>query len=142
MTLLPATTEEPEVTEKPESAGKLTLLLQVRETDPAPGYILLQGENTVGFLPLPTEGEKDQAVEQTAADGTVWRNVIHMTPEGFNVTEANCEGHDCMLEGEVTLENMKDRLLWNMVICAPHQLMLSLYTPAEAAKLSGQWLGY
>ena len=142
-TVMPAPAESPASEEAPaENEGRLVLQIQVRETDPAPGYILVQGAEIMGFLPLPTEGEKDQAVEQKAADGTVWRNVVHMTPEGFNVTEANCEGHDCMLEGEVTLENMQDRLLWNMVICAPHQLMLSLYTPAEAAKLSGQWLGY
>ena len=74
-------------------------------------------------------------------DGAGWRNVIHMTPQGFSVTEANCEGHDCILEGEVTLENMRERMLWNMVICAPHRLTLSLYTPAEAAAQTRQWLG-
>ena len=102
----------------------------------------MQGAEILGFLPLPAEGEKDQAVEQTTADGTVLKNVIHMTPDGFSMAEANCEGHDCILEGEVTLDNMRDRVLWNMVICAPHRLTLSLYTPAEAAELSRQWLGY
>ena len=58
------------------------------------------------------------------------------------MTESDCEGHDCIEEGEVTLENMKDRLLMNMVICAPHRLTLSLYTPEEAAEISRQWLGY
>ncbi len=133
----------PEPTPEPaEDEGRLVLQIQVRETDPAPGYILVQGAEIIGFLPLPAEGEKDQVVEQTLADGSVWRNVIHMTPEGFSVTEANCEGHDCVLEGEVTLENMRDRMLWNMVICAPHRLTLSLYTPAEAAETSRQWLGF
>ena len=65
-----------------------------------------------------------------------------MTPEGFCMTEADCEGHDCIEEGEVTLENMQDRLLWNMVICAPHRLTLSLYTPEEAAELSRKLMGY
>ena len=142
----PAETEIPEAAEMPETTGevkeKLTLMIQVRETDPAPGYILLQGEEMTGFLPLPTEGEVLQAIVQTRGDGTVWRNVIRMTPEGFCMTEADCENHDCIEEGEVTLENMKDRMLWNMVICAPHRLTLSLYTPAEAAEISRQWLGY
>ena len=146
-TVIPKTTQAPAETETPvpteAAAGdpdKLVLLVQVRETDPAPGYILVQGEKIIGFLALPTEGEKIQPIVQHSSDGSVWRNVIRMTPEGFQVTEADCEGHDCMLEGEVTLSNMKDRLLWNMVICAPHQLMLSLCTPAEAAEISGQWL--
>ena len=137
----PAGTPEPEETQA-ENEGRLVLQIQVRETDPAPGYILVQGAEILGFLPLPAEGEKDQVVEQTTADGTVLKNVIHMTPDGFSMAEANCEGHDCILEGEVTLDNMRDRVLWNMVICAPHRLTLSLYTPAEAAELSRQWLGY
>ena len=63
VSLVPAATEEPVAAEESEQTGtpgyteKLTLMLQVRETDPAPGYILVQEENTVGFLPLPTEGE-------------------------------------------------------------------------------------
>ena len=120
----------------------MVLQIQVRETDPAPGYILLQSENSMGFLPLPSEGERTQEILQQHEDGTVWRNVIRMTPEGFCMAESDCEGHDCIEEGEVTLENMRDRLLWNMVICAPHKLTLSLYTPEEAADISRQWLGY
>ena len=144
-TLIPVTEKVPEETrahEADEESEKLTLLIRVQESDPAPGYILLQGENSRGFLPLPTEGEKTQEILQQSWDGSEWRNVIRMTPEGFCMTESNCEGHDCIEEGEVTLENMQDRLLWNMVICAPHRLTLSLYTPAEAAEISRQWLGY
>ncbi len=126
---------------KDEESEILTLLIQVRPTDPAPGYILLQSATRRGFLPLPEEGEKIQEIIQTQPDGSTWRNVIRMTPEGFCMTEADCEGHDCIEEGEVTLENMQDRILWNMVICAPHRLTLSLYTPEEAAALSGQLTG-
>lgn len=128
--------------EEKENTVKLVLSIQVRETDPAPGYILVQKDDLMGFLPLPTEGEQIQEIIQERTDGSVWRNVIRMTPEGFCMTDADCEGHDCMEEGEVTLENMRDRLLMNMVICAPHLLTLSLYTPAEAAAISRQWLGY
>ena len=65
-----------------------------------------------------------------------------MTPEGFSMIESDCEGKDCIEEGEVTLENRQDRLLWNMVICAPHRLTLSLYTPEEAVELSRTILGF
>ena len=94
-----------------------------------------------GFLPLPAEGEQIREIIQERPDGSVWRNVIRMTPEGFCMTDADCEGHDCIQEGEVTLENMRDRILLNMVICAPHRLTLSLYKPTEAAAISRQWLG-
>ena len=139
VTVLSVPEEKPE---EKENTGKLVLSIQVRETDPAPGYILVQKDDLMGFLPLPTEGEQIQEIIQERTDGSVWRNVIRMTPEGFCMTDADCEGHDCMEEGEVTLENMRDRLLMNMVICAPHLLTLSLYTPAEAAAISRQWLGY
>ena len=119
----------------------LTLQIQVRASDPAPGYILLQGAESMGFLALPAEGEQTQEILQTLGDGTCWRNVIRMTPEGFCMTEADCEGHDCIEQGEVTLGNMQDRILWNMVICAPHRLTLSLYTPEEAEQISRSWLG-
>ena len=143
-TLIAAPEEEnrDRAAETQADSGKPILQIQVRETDPAPGYILLQSENSMGFLPLPSEGERTQEILQQHEDGTVWRNVIRMTPEGFCMAESDCEGHDCIEEGEVTLENMRDRLLWNMVICAPHKLTLSLYTPEEAADISRQWLGY
>ena len=115
-------------------------------------YVLLSNdigseppEETVRYVmkvqPLPEEGEKLQAIVQKHEDGSEWRNVIRMTPEGFCMIESDCEGHDCIEEGEVTLDNMQDRLLWNMVICAPHRLTLYLYTPEEAAEQSRQWLG-
>ena len=122
----------------PEQAA---LKIQVRETDPAPGYVLVWGEKTAGFLALPEEGEKTQAIIQRQEDGSEWHNVILMTPEGFRMIEADCEGHDCIEEGEVTLENMQDRVLWNMVVCAPHRLTLYLYTKEQAVEQSKQWLG-
>ena len=78
---------------------------------------------------------------QRLDDGTEWRNVIRMTPEGFCMTEANCEGHDCIEEGEVTLANRQERILENMVLCLPHQLMLNLYSPEEAAGISERLAG-
>ena len=134
---------------EPSESGKQTtqdeepllLQIQVRESDPAPGYILLQSANTAGFLALPTAGEEIRTIRQKLDDGSEWLNVIRMTPEGFCMVEADCEGHDCIAEGEVTLENMKDRLLWNMVICAPHRLTLSLYTKEEAVRISGNQPG-
>ena len=144
-TILPAAAEESaEVQEETKAAepGQAILKIQVRETDTAPGYVLVWSEKSAGFLPLPEEGEVTQAIVQKQEDGSEWRNVIRMTPEGFCMIEADCEGHDCIEEGEVTLDNMQDRLLWNMVICAPHKLTLYLYTPEQAVAQSKKWLGF
>ena len=52
--------------------------------------------------------------------------------------KSNCEGQDCVDEGEVTLENRQERILGNMVICLPHQLMLYLITREEAVSFLSQ----
>ena len=98
---------------------------------PAKGYILVTTGSQQGFLPLPEEEDYLFPLTQTQADGTVWENVIHVTSEGFYMESSNCEGHDCVEEGEVTLQNRENRILWNMVVCLPHQITLELLTPEE-----------
>ena len=96
----------------------------------------LSGFLTVlGCFPLPLEGEYDKTIRQNLADGTEAVNVLHLTPEGFRMEEANCKGQDCVEEGMVTLENREVRVLWNMVICLPHQLAAELITRDEAIQM-------
>jgi hypothetical protein len=45
---------------------------------------------------------------------------------------SNCDNQNCVQQGEVTLDNREERLLFNMVICLPHELQLELLTRAEA----------
>ena len=133
-----------EQTAKPEDAeteeGKAEereqpFLVQVTQDDPSIAYVLVRLPNTSGLLPLPTEGEYTRTIRQTAEDGTEAVNVVHLTANGFWMEDANCEGHDCVKEGEVTLENREERVLWNMVICLPHQLSLELITREEAVNM-------
>ena len=123
-----AATEEPEATEQP-------FLVQVADSDPATAYVLVRMQNAAGLLPLPQEGEYTRTIRQTMADGTEAVNVLHLTTNGFWMEESNCEGHDCINEGEVTLENREERVLWNMVICLPHQLSAELITREEAIRM-------
>ncbi|MBR2824629.1 MAG: NusG domain II-containing protein [Clostridia bacterium] len=102
---------------------------------PARGYVLVTTATRQGFLPLPEEEDYVFPLTETLSDGTVWENVIHLTPEGVYMESANCENHDCVDEGTVTLENRKDRILGNMIVCLPHQVTLELYTPEEILKL-------
>ena len=108
---------------------------RIAEDDPAVAYVLVTLPDFRGLLPLPAEGEYARTVRQERPDGSVYLNVLLLTPEGFRMEEANCEGHDCVLEGEVTLSNREDRVLWNMVVCLPHQLSAELVTRAEAEQL-------
>ena len=123
--------------EKAEETGKeeQPFLVQITENDPSVAYVLVQTNGGAGLLPLPLEGEYSRTVRQMMDDGTEAVNVLHLTADGFRMEESNCPGHDCMEEGEVTLENREERILWNMVICLPHQLIAELLTREEAERI-------
>ena len=98
---------------------------------PAAGYVLVQTATQYGWLPLPEEGEYSYPIRQTLEDGTEAVNTIHLTPTGVYMEDSTCANHDCVQQGEVTLDNKKDRILGNMIICLPNQVTLQLFTPEE-----------
>ena len=140
----PASTEEPatepeRAEDSPDAAvttdvppREQPFLVQITEDDPAIAYVLVRMPNPVGLLPLPVEGEYTRTLRQTMPDGSEAVNILHLTPEGFWMEEANCDGQDCVKQGEVTLANREERILWNMIICLPHQLSVELITREEA----------
>ena len=130
-----AETAAPAETAVPEDEHPF--LYEIAEDDPAIAYVLVTLSYSAGLLPLPLEGEYTKTIRQVLPDGSEYINVLHLTPEGFRMEEANCEGHDCIGEGEVTLSNREERILWNMVICLPHRLSAELITRAEAEQLLG-----
>jgi len=123
---------------KTEAAAEQPFLVQITEDDPSIAYVLVRMPDPIGLLPLPVEGEYTRTIRQTMADGTEAINVLHLTANGCWMEDANCEGHDCVKEGEVTLENREERVLWNMIICLPHQLSLELITRDEALQMIGR----
>ena len=102
---------------------------------PARGYVLVTTATQMGFLPLPESEDYVFPLTQLRTDGTFTENVIHLTPEGVYMESSTCENHDCIDEGIVTLENRKDRILGNMIICLPNQVTLQLLTPEEILPL-------
>lgn len=123
-----AETAEAQETEQP-------FVVQITENDPAPGYVLISAPDPIGFLPLPAEGEYTRTIRLTLPDGSEAVNMLHLTAEGFWMEESNCEGHDCIEEGIVTLSNREERVLGSWVICLPHQLVCELMTKEEAISL-------
>ena len=105
--------------------------------EPARGYVLVTTSTRMGFLPLPETGEYTYHIEQILPDGTPAENVVHVTPEGAYMEDSTCENHDCIQQGEVTLDNRKDRVLGNMIICLPNQVTLQLFTPEEVVENFG-----
>lgn len=79
---------------------------------------------------IPLTEEREIRIEQENGD----YNIVEIFPGGFRVSEANCYNQDCILQGDVTLETIGDRVLANEIICLPHKLVLSLVTEEEAAQ--------
>ena len=61
-------------------------------------------------------------------------NVIHINKNSVVMHSANCPNHDCMRQGEMTLENIAFRVYQSWITCLPHQLSLELL-PREQALL-------
>ncbi len=102
--------------------------------EPAAGYILLTVQSKDKYwLPLPSETAYTFPIVQSAADGSgkQLENYLHITPNGMYMESASCDSQDCVHQGEVTLENKDTRILYNMIICLPNQVVAELYTPDE-----------
>ena len=108
------------------------------EPRPAKAYVLVTTATQAGWLPLPEEGETSFPLSQVLPDGTEALNVIHLTPDGVYMEDSTCENHDCVKQGMVTLENRDERILGNMIICLPNQVLLQLMTPEEVMQMARQ----
>lgn len=97
---------------------------------PAQGYLLVTVGDVV-FAPYPLLEARDLPIVQV--DGQ--QNLVHLTPQGFVMTSATCENQDCVGQGEVTLQNRDMRILGNLIVCLPNQVMLELLTPEEAERV-------
>lgn len=53
-------------------------------------------------------------------------NTVMMTGSSVYMTEANCEGQDCVQMGEVTRENMEVRVMGGFIICLPHRISVEV----------------
>ena len=82
-------------------------------------YITLNGE---ALLDLPFAEEHTVRIIQP--DGG--ENTVAMTGTSVYMTEANCEGQDCVQMGEVTRENLEVRVLGGFIICLPHRIAVEV----------------
>lgn len=98
----------------------------------AKGYVLICTATEQRWFPLPeeSEGSCSFTIRQSAGEEEM-NNTVTITPEGVFMADSDCENHDCIGEGEVTLENKKDRVLGNMIVCLPHSITIELYSTDE-----------
>jgi hypothetical protein len=93
----------------------------------AMAYLVLTMGDT-RYKPLPLYKESTYRLRQP--DGK--ENVFHVTRDSVFMESANCDNQNCIQQGTVTLDNRDARVLGNMIICLPNQVVLELITPREA----------
>ena len=66
-------------------------------------------------------------------------NVIEVTEDSVRMAESTCDNQDCIYQGTVTLENKDSRVLQNMILCLPNEVILELYTYDELKAVLPGW---
>lgn len=115
------------ITETPAVSAEGTPVPEVK------AYMLVTVQG-VTYQPIPLYEEHDYTIRQQDRE-----NIIHVTPDSVCMKSSTCENQDCVQQGTVSLENYKDRILYNMILCLPNQVYLELYTPEELISLLAQW---
>ena len=82
--------------------------------------VVTVNQQTYAVIPL----SEPKRLTITQADGS--QNVLIVTPEGAYMESATCQGHDCILQGPVTLENYELRPNQNFIICLPNRVTVEL----------------
>ena len=125
-------TEAPAATDAPAAAEAPAATIE-----PAKAYLLVSVQGGV-YEPIPLTEEGSYTVKQ----GEEMANVIHVTPDSIWMESSTCDNQDCVLQGTVSLANRADRVLQNMILCLPNEVVLELYTEEEVASLLLSMAGY
>ena len=132
----PEATETPVVSEAPEATEAAAVSASptaeaaaspVPTLVPAKAYLKVQIGNLV-FEPIALTTERDYTLPQP--DGK--KNVVRVTPESIVMHSSTCDNQDCVHQGMVSLSNRDKRVLQNMIICLPNQVVLELMDEKEA----------
>ena len=101
--------------------------------DPDQAYIVITAHGTI-YEPIPLTGPKAYGLRYGEQI-----NIIEVTENSICMAESTCENQDCVLQGTVTLENRKTRVLQNMILCLPNDVGLELCTFAELQEKMPEW---
>ena len=104
----------------------------------AKGYVRVAYGDQSGWLRLPDDEPYIFPLRLVWEDGTETENDICVTPNGVYMAASTCENQDCVYQGEVTLDNMNERALMNMIICLPNQVCLELYSIEQLLGTDGE----
>lgn len=118
----PAATETPAAKTAPAAT----------ETPAVEAYLVISVQGTL-YEPLPLGGEGVFTIDQD--ENTT--NTVHVTPTSVWMEHSSCDNQDCVDQGTVSLDNMDSRVLYNMIICLPNQVLLELHTAETLAAAFG-----
>ena len=104
--------------------------------EPAKAFLVVQVAGQM-YEPIPLYEEGRYTV--TRGD---YVNTIEVTPDSVRMYESSCDNQDCVEQGVVSLDNKDQRVLQNMIICLPNEVVLELYTPEELTALLLEMAGY
>ena len=142
-TATPVVTEAPSATEAPaadaaatEAPAAETTANEGLDSLNADAYLVVSVAGMM-YEPIPLVEEGRYSIRR----GDLV-NVIEVTPTSIKMHESSCDNQDCVEQGTVSLENYKQRVLQNMIICLPNEVVLELYTPEEVAQLLRSLVGY
>lgn len=115
-------------------AGTLLWVLPMLRRLPPPEAKLymryrINGEEPV-VIPLTEERELTVKQEETVS------NTFRLSPAGFSMASSTCKNQLCVYQGEVTAENMAERPMYNIIVCAPHRLVAELMTAEEMESMA------
>jgi hypothetical protein len=126
----PTEVPEAEPTEEPTAVPTAE---PVNLTDPDQAYIVVTAGGVV-YEPIPLTGPQVFGLRRGEMI-----NIIEVTENSICMAESTCENQDCVLQGTVTLENRKTRVLQNMILCLPNDVGLELCTFAELQERMPEW---
>ena len=143
VTEVPVVTETPSATEAPaadaaatEAPADETTANEGLDSLNADAYLVVSVAGMM-YEPIPLVEEGRYSIRR----GDLV-NVIEVTPTSIKMHESSCDNQDCVEQGTVSLENYKQRVLQNMIICLPNEVVLELYTTEELAQLMLSMLDY
>ena len=132
-TAVPAATEAPVEETTQENAEETE---QESAAQMAQAYLVVTVAGAM-YEPIPLYEEGRYTI--TRGD---YVNTIAVTPNSIRMHESSCDNQDCVLQGEVTLENRHSRVLQNLIICLPNDVMLELYSPDELMAMLMEMMSY
>ena len=123
--------KQPEATAEP---GQVPAATEESAGNPAKAYLIVTVAGAV-YEPIPLQEPGRYTI--TRGDHV---NVIEVTEDSVRMAESSCDNQDCIYQGTVTLENKKERVLQNMILCLPNEVILELYTYEELQQVMPDWL--